>query len=94
MAPTLYIYSAMERNAVTERSTYQVAQMIKLAGGRYDGRMTPLTGPDLILFTDMVTKSTLALREPDVTVGNVWRKLMAKRAEFVAAMNNGGTTHA
>lgn len=61
--------------------------LITLAGGRYDGRMHPLTGPDLILFTDPVTKSTLALREPAITVGNVWRALQAKRAEFLEAMN-------
>ena len=61
--------------------------LITLAGGRYDGRMHPLTGPDLILFTDPVTHSTLALREPEVSIGNVWRKLQDKRAEYRAAMN-------
>ena len=63
------------------------ALLITLAGARYEGRMHPLTGADLILFTDPVTKTTLAMREPDVTIGNVWRKLQAKRAEYRAAMN-------
>jgi hypothetical protein len=58
------------------------AYFITLAGGRYDGRMKPVTGPDLILFTDPVTRTTLALREPDVTIGTVWRKLQEKRAQF------------
>ena len=69
------------------------ALLITLAGARYDGRMHPLTGADLILFTDPVTKTTLALRETEVTIANVWRRLQAKRAEYRAAMNEARPCH-
>lgn len=76
----------MDRQTVQERTEKQVAWLVTLAGARYEGQMQPLTGPALILFTDPVTQSTMGLREPEVTVGNVWRKCQEKRAQFLAAM--------
>jgi hypothetical protein len=58
----------------------EVTQLIARAGGRYEGRMAYL-----LLFTDPVTKSTMGLRENQLTIGNVSRKIHAKRAQFKAA---------
>jgi hypothetical protein len=62
---------------------------ISLCGARYDGIQARINGgPGLVLFTDPVTKTTLCLLESDVTIGNVWRKLQAKRRDYHHAIQN------
>jgi hypothetical protein len=62
------------------------ALAVALCGAHYNGRQETVSGPALILFTDPVTHSTIGLPENEVTVGNVWRALRAKRDEYRAAM--------
>lgn len=63
------------------------AFLVSLCGARYNGRQRNLPGrPDLIVFTDPVTHSTLALPEPEVTIGTVWRALQDKRREYRESM--------
>lgn len=63
------------------------AFVVSLCGARWNGVQQGLAPADaLAVFTDPATHSTLALPLAEVTVGNVWRKLAAKRAEYRAAM--------
>lgn len=67
------------------------AFFISLCGARYDGiqaRCKGQGGDGLVLFTDPVTKTTLCLPESEVTIGNVWRKLQAKRRDYHQAIQN------
>ena len=66
-----------------------LAHLITLAGGHYNGIMQLLTGSPLVLFTDPQTKSTMALRLPECTIENVCRKIQNKRAEFNGATAKG-----
>jgi hypothetical protein len=63
------------------------ALCVSLCGAHYNGRQVRLNGQSaLIIFTDPVTRTTLALPEPDVTIGAVWRKLEAARKHVREAM--------
>ena len=70
-------------------TTNTPAFYISLCGARYNGIQARSNGRDgLVLFTDPVTKSTMGLPESEVTIGNVWRKLQAKRKTYHQAMQD------
>lgn len=63
------------------------AVVISQCGARYEGIQANSRGGDgLVLFTDPITRTTLALLESDVTVENVQRKLREKHAVYQQAM--------
>ncbi len=62
------------------------AFLVSLCGARYNGIQQTTTEPHVV-FTDPVTHSTMMLPVSEISVGRVWRKLTAKRAEFREAMN-------
>lgn len=67
------------------------AFVVSLCGCRWNGVQQGLQPSDaLAVFTDPVTRSTLALPLNEVTVGNVWRAVRKKRAEFLMAMDGDG----
>lgn len=65
----------------TENLRTGPALCCSLVGVRYNG-----VQHGLLWFTDPVTKSTLALPEQDVTIGNIWRKVHARREEYRKSM--------
>lgn len=73
-------------------ATKTPAYYVSLCGARYEGIQKNSRGGDgLVLFTDPVTKTTLALYESDVTAENVARKLREKRELYRQAMLDAAT---
>ena len=76
--------------AVIQEIAQGPALVVSLCGARWNGiQQSHPKDPAkaLAVFTDPVTKSTLAMPLAQVTVGTVYRALQAKRALYAAAMN-------
>ena len=57
-------------------------EIIKKAGGEYRGIQKSSTGPDLVMFDDPKTRSTLAIKTDEVTPEGVKRIIEESRAKF------------
>ena len=77
------------RQTVDDQNPYKgPAWFVSLCGAHYNGIQERLGGKEgLVVFTDPRSMDTMALPLSEATIGNIWRKLAAKRAERVAAMN-------